>query len=329
VSAAVIYIVSDFRGTYHLVVDRLTQDQHAELIELDPERRLDRSISKLGILRQLITPRLRHLRRRWTRDDAVLVMSWYVLPVLLLVRLRLLARPRRLISLGAFVHDERLRRVVNLVLKACKVPELEFIAFSDAECRNLVEAVGLPGEHVHRVMYRGAPAEAAVPPSADGYVFTGGYSNRDYETFFAAVRPQQARVVAAASALNGLSTPPGVDLRLDISWDEFEELVAGCALLVLPLRPGGEACGQGVLVRAVQHRRPVVATRHDSLIAYLGDDYAGFVPPSDAAAMRVAIERALHDELFRRRLLEGVDSIAATFRGQEQVEAEIARIVVR
>ena len=48
----VIYIVSDFRGTYHLVVDRLREQSDAVLLELDPERRLDRTISKLGILRR-------------------------------------------------------------------------------------------------------------------------------------------------------------------------------------------------------------------------------------------------------------------------------------
>jgi glycosyltransferase involved in cell wall biosynthesis len=326
----VVYIVSDFRGTYHLVVDRLTESEHAEIIELDPERGLDRSISKLGILRQVTTPRLWRLRRRWTRRDAVLVMSWYVLPVLLLVRLGLLPRPRRLVSLGAFVHDERLRKVVNLLLRACKVPELEFIAFSDAERRNLVDVVGLPVERVHRVVYRGTLRGPAGPSPGGGYVFTGGYSNRDYDTFFAAVHALREPVVVAASALNGLATPPpDVELHLDVSWDEFEEFVASCELLVLPLRPGGEACGQGVLVRAIHHRRPVVATRHDSLIAYFGDDYAGFVPPADPGAMRVAIERGLHDDAFRRRLLDRVNSVAASFLDEEPVEAEITRIVVR
>ena len=46
--ADVIYIVSDFRGSYHYVVDTLRQDAGAELIELDPGRTLDRTISKLG-----------------------------------------------------------------------------------------------------------------------------------------------------------------------------------------------------------------------------------------------------------------------------------------
>jgi glycosyltransferase involved in cell wall biosynthesis len=135
-------------------------------------------------------------------------------------------------------------------------------------------------------------------------------------------------VVAVASALNDLrDTPPNVDLRLDISWDEFEELIRRCSVLVLPLREGGEACGQGVLVRGICHNRPVVATRHDSLIDYLGDDYAGFVPANDTEALRVAIERALHDDRFRHALVERVQAAARSFREQEHVDAEIAGIL--
>jgi glycosyltransferase involved in cell wall biosynthesis len=324
----VIYIVTDFRGTYHYVVDRLQEDG-AELIELHPERDLDRSISKLEILRQMITPRLLRLRNRWTADDAVLLIGWYLIPVLLLVRLRLLPRPRRLVSMAAFVHDERLRRAVNVLLRVASGDELEFIAFSEAERRNLIEVVGVAPARVHRVVYRGNKDESAGATASGGdYIFTGGYSNRDYETLFTAVSGLDNDVVAVASALNGLSDPPSnVDLRLDVSWDEFEQLVAGCAVLVLPLKEGGEACGQNVLFRAIQHHRPVVATRHDSLIDYLGDDYPGFVRAHDPAAMRAAIEQALSDDDFRLSLLERVETASRWLTEQEHVETEIVGIL--
>jgi hypothetical protein len=323
-----IYIVSDYRRTYHLVVDRLMEDARAELIELDPDRP-DRTISRFEIVRQMLSPRLLRLRKRWTGEDVVLVMSWYLLPILLLMRLRLLRRPRRLVSLGAFVHDVRLRQAVNLLLRAFQVDRLEFIVFSDAERRNLVDVVGFPSARVHRVVYRGKIPDSVGAPEPDGdHIFTGGYSNRDYQTFFAAVEPLKDDVIAAASALSELpKPPPNVDLRLDIPWDEFEELIGRCALLVLPLRAGGEACGQGVLFRAIQRNRPVVATRHDSLIEYLGDDYAGFVPPNDPEALRTAIERGLHDDAFRESLLEGVKAASRSFREQERIEVEIAGIV--
>jgi glycosyltransferase involved in cell wall biosynthesis len=325
-----IYIVSDHRGSYHYVVDKLMAEAGAELIALHPDRR-DRTISKLAIVRQMLTPRLLRLRKRWNGDDVVLVIGWYVVPVLLLLRLRFLCRPRRLVSMATFVQDARLRRAVNVLLAALKADELELIAFSEAERRNLVETVGFPPGRVHRVVYRGKLGASVVEgvPGRD-YIFTGGYTNRDYETFFAAVRPLEYRVVAVASALNDLgSAPPNVDLRVDISWDEFEQLIAGCALLVLPLRAGGEACGQNVLFRGLRHHRPVVATRHEALVDYLGDDYPGFVPTHDPVALRTAVKRGLSDETFRRRLLERVAARARAFREQEDFEAEILRILVR
>jgi glycosyltransferase involved in cell wall biosynthesis len=324
----VILIVSDSRDTYHLVVDRLTADAGAELIELDPARH-DGTLSKRSILRQLATPRLRRLRGRWSGADTVLVMSWYLIPVLALIRLGLLPRPRRLVSLGVFVHDERLRRGVNTVLRALADDALEFIAFSEAERRNLVDVVRVPVDRVHRVLYRGKIPEAAETLAASGdYIFAGGYSNRDYETFFTAVAPLGHRVIAVASARNEISDPPAnVDLRLDIPWDDFTALLDGCALLVLPLRPGGEACGQSVLVRAIRSLRPVVATHHDAVVEYLGHDYPGFVRASDATALRAAIVRALEDTDERRALLERIRIAARSLRALEDVEAEIAGIV--
>jgi glycosyltransferase involved in cell wall biosynthesis len=320
--------VSDHRGSYHYVVDRLLADAGAELIALDPARR-DRTISKLAILRQMLTPRLLHLRKRWTGDDVVLVLSWYVIPILLLVRLRALRRPRRLVSMATFVQDARLRRAVNLLLGGLKIDELELIVFSEGERRNLVDVVGFPASRVHRVIYRGKMLNSVVTADPDrAYIFTGGYTNRDYETFFAAVRPLKYDVVAVASALNDLgSPPPNVDVRIDIPWDEFEQLIAGCALLVLPLRAGGEACGQNVLFRGLRHNRPVVATRHESLTDYLGESYPGFVPADDPIALKTAIERGLGDEGFRHLLLERITATARSFREREDFETEIAAIL--
>jgi glycosyltransferase involved in cell wall biosynthesis len=325
----VIYIVSDFRGSYHYVVDKLVADTGATLIELDPGRTSDRLISKARILRQLLTPRQLRLGNRWTEADVVLVIGWYLLTLLLLMKLRLIPRPRRLVAMGTFIHDARVRRLVNIVLRELKMRELEFIVFSDAELRELVVSVRMPPDRVHKVLYRDKLEPVMDAPQGPGnYVFTGGYSNRDYKTFFAAVGGLDVNVVAVASSLSDLrDAPENVDLRLDVSWDEFESLLAGCDLLVLPLRQGGEASGQNVFFRGIRYEKPVVATRHDSLIEYLGADYAGFVPADDPTAMRDAIERALRDDAYRSGLLERIKSTAQRFRDGEHVEAEIVRIV--
>jgi glycosyltransferase involved in cell wall biosynthesis len=309
-------------------VAKLQVEAGAELIELDPERDTG-PISKLRILRQIGTPKLLGLRKRWTAVDAVLVIGWYLIPVLLLVRLRFLRRPRRLVSMAVFVQGQRVRHALNLLLRVLKINELELIVFSEAERANLIDVIGIPAERVHRVVYRGKMSEAAASRHEGGYIFTGGYTNRDYDTFFAAVAPLEYDVIAVASALNDLGDPPpNVDLRIDIPWNEFEELVASCALLVLPLKQGGEACGQNVLFRGMRNYRPVVATRHESLIDYLGDDYPGFVPAHDSEALRAAIERALSDGEFRESILGRLDASLRALEERGDVETEILRILV-
>ena len=49
-----------------------------------------------------------------------------------------------------------------------------------------------------------------------------------------------------------------------------------------------------------------MGTRHDGLVDYLGDDYPGFVPAGDPAALRSAINRAMSDAGFRNELIDAV-----------------------
>lgn len=330
---AVLYIVTDSRRTYHGIVERLTSSAGAELVELDPRDSsyvLPGIRSKARMLRQLVSPELLRLRKRWGHEDVVLTLGWYVLPILALIRLRALPRPRKIISLYAFVRSGSMRRAVNLVLRWLMIPELEFIQLTPGEARNLVENVGAPPEQVHQVIWRtnSLDPEVEVAEGDPPYVFTGGFSNRDYDTFLAAVEQLPYRVLMIASDLNRLqASARDVELRIDVPSAEFERFVAACHVLVLPLYPAAEASGAGVLHRGMRYLRPVVATRHDSLIAHLGEDYAGFVPARDPEALRRAIARAMGDESFRRALIDQISQRRDLLRRRGDVAQEILGIV--
>jgi glycosyltransferase involved in cell wall biosynthesis len=331
----VLYIVTGSRwsmgATSASVIEMLEAHANAEVIELNA-RRPQRGVFVSRFRTALVSfnPRLLRLRNRLTEDDSVFVIGWYLIPLLLLFGLRVVPRPTRLVSLATFLHDPQIRRATNSFLRVFKGNGLEFIVFSDAERRNLVGEVGISPDRVHRLIYRGVGWREMEPDQRGDYIFTGGHTHRDYGTFFEAVAPLQHHVVAAASPLNDLANaPPNVDVRVDIPLAEFEKLVAGCALLVLPLHAGGEACGQTVLVSGIRHKRPIIATFHDSLIDYLGHDYPGFVPARDAKALRAAIARALSDEPFKALLLERVDAAARMLREMGGVEDEFLRILLR
>jgi glycosyltransferase involved in cell wall biosynthesis len=330
----VLYIVTGSRWSMGAasakIISRLEGSLGAEVIELTPRPRRRRVfVSKLQTAWLSFNPRLLKLRRRWADRDDVLVIGWYVVPILLLLWTRILPEPRRLISFATFMHDARLRQAVNHFLRILKTDRLEFIVLSEAERANLVGTVGISPDRVHRVVYRGKWSADAVPDRVGGYVFTGGHTNRDYQTFFHAVATLRHEVVAVASPFNELGElPANVDLRIATPADEFEKLLAGCSVLVLPLRAGGEACGQTVLVSGVRYQRPIVATRHDSLVDYLGDDYPGFVPAHDVEALRHAIARAFSDEPFRQSLLDRVNASAQMLEKMGELEEDFLRILV-
>ncbi len=319
--------MTDSRSSYPAIVDGLERAVGAQVVELDPRGGDGATVgveSKRRIALRLISPSLLRLRGCWGSHDAALIISWYLLPVLFLIRVGLLHRPRKLLALGVFVQSPSIRRAVNAILRRTMIPELEVIAFSEGERRVLIEAVGIPPARIHKLVW-GAEARDALQTeghNASGtdrpYVFSGGYANRDYATLFAAVEGLAHPVVVVASSRNRLQdAPANVDLRMDLPEEEFDRLLRGSNLLVIPLRATGEASGQSVLLRGIQHGRPFVGTRHDALVDYLGEAYAGFVPPEDPAALRRTISRAMTDDSFRRTLTEEV-SIRHEFLSQQR-----------
>jgi glycosyltransferase involved in cell wall biosynthesis len=309
----VLYVVADSRSSYPRIIEELQGLGGAELIEMAPKDAAEVvgvPASKARIARRLISPALVRLRTRWTASDSVLVIGWYLLPILALTRLGLLSRPRKLVAMGVFVQSPSIRRAVNTLLRWAIIPELQVIAFSEGEREILIDAVGIAPDRVHKLIWGGFPEDVGEAV-ADGppYIFSGGYANRDYATLFAAVEGMDYPVVVVASSMNRLRDPPAnVDLRTDVPEEEFERLVIGCHLLVVPLRATGEASGQSVVYRGIEHTRPFVGTRHDGLVDYLGEDYPGFVAPEDPAALRTTIARAMGDESFRNELIEAVSS---------------------
>lgn len=233
--------------------------------------------------------------------------------------------------MATFVHARLVGRLVRALLRVLAIPELESVVFSEQDLADLTSDTRVSPDRVHNVIYRSHLApEARRRGIGREYVFTGGYSNRDYHTFFAAVEPLPYDVVAVASSLNRVpQPPPNVTLHVDLPKAEFEQQVADCHLLVLPLRASGEASGQKVLMRGMRYLRPVVATRHTALVDYLGEDYPGFVAPEDAQALRDVIDRGMAHDGFRQTLIDRISSCRQRLIDLGDMADQISEIVSR
>ncbi|WP_158568045.1 MULTISPECIES: glycosyltransferase [unclassified Duganella] len=313
--------------SYRDIVDYL-RDQGAQVTLVGPDTATHNIRGKAAIVKAMLSPRLLRARRSWGAADRVLVVGWQALPLLALIKLRLLPRPAKLLVMACFIHGKRARSVVNRAWRLLRFPGMGFITFSEGEARNLVNEVGMPPAAVHFHLWRQALDGQAAPDAIadDGYIFSGGFSNRDYDLLLEAAGTLAAPLVVVASAHNQIN-PAGAATTVyrDLPEAQFEALLAKSRVVAMPLKSQGEACGQSVLLRVLRNGKPLIATRHEAIEAYLGAGYAGFVPHGDAPAMAAALQRALEEPAFRAELAAAITQANRQLAQADGPGQEIAR----
>jgi glycosyltransferase involved in cell wall biosynthesis len=124
---------------------------------------------------------------------------------------------------------------------------------------------------------------------------------RDYQTLAEALAGTAlpAVVVCSPANLEAVRLPPGVEVRFDVPPTTLRDLYARASVVVVPTRGDGDPVGSdcsGTLVAldALAMGRPVVVTARASVPEYVTPGrHVTTVPPGDAAALRVAISRAV------------------------------------
>lgn len=279
----------------------------------------------------MLRARLWPLRRMINRDDRVIVYGWHAIPLLLLMKLRLLPRPRRLFVTSLYIQSQRTRRMVNRLIRWFGIGELEVIAYSPSEVEHLVKEAGIERSRVHFQIWR-LELDGRAPPSAvrdNGYIFSGGYSNRDYDSLLRATAGTDLPVVIGASRRNEIAEVPGPQVRMhfDIPENEFELLLAGSRVCVIPLQDESDACGLSVLLRVLRNGKALIATRHSSIEAYLGLDYPGFVTVGDVEGLRAQLQRTMTDSAYRAALEAAVRQAQVRLEHLDTPGAEVFKLV--
>ena len=139
----------------------------------------------------------------------------------------------------------------------------------------------------------------------DSYVFTGGYTNRDYPLMFRlAGRFPDRQFVFVASSLNGIECPPSLDnvtLLYNLPKDQFESILTGAEVVIVPLREDVGASGQMLAISAARNAKPVVYTAL-SVISYFFSDGAGSpYRLGDLDSLSAGLHALLSDSGLRER----------------------------
>lgn len=241
--------------------------------------------------------------RAMERSDVVILHTHALLPALLHLRTSRRRRPgAALVSTGLSFRSLRLMKLYGALARALGVRDVTFLADNQVLVEMLERDFGLPAERI-RLVPIGFDRGGHVT-RRDGYVFTGGYSNRDFHTVIEAFRGSQHHLVLCAVPQNDLPAdiPDNVRIVYNETPDEFSQWLAGAEVGIVPIHPDRGGSGYSVLVEHYFHGQPTVVTDDPSMRDYAATDCTVFVPPYDAVAMAQAVDRLMTDDGMRRRL---------------------------
>ncbi len=187
------------------------------------------------------------------------------------------------------------------------------IVFSDNQRVQLAESLHVPIERITAVRFGIDLDElndiCSRPRLEDGddltVVAVGRDLGRDWSTFADAVRDTgwNVELVTRAMQVDGIELPREVRHRHRLERDEYLRLLATAAVVVVPTHVRAYPSGQTVLLEAMALGRACVVTDTPAMREYVVDgETALLVPPHDATALRVAIERVIGDASLGERL---------------------------
>jgi len=160
------------------------------------------------------------------------------------------------------------------------------------------------------------------------YGFAAGSSERDYKTFFEAVKgiPYPFVVVARKKQLEGLDIPSNVTLHCDIPWEQYVELLKDSAFTVVPLHIRQRSTGQVVLLEGYAFGKPTVATRCIGTEDYVLENETGyFCEAYQPESMKAAIQKMLASDENRRQMgKQALEKARAEFSPLKFLESYLA-----
>jgi glycosyltransferase involved in cell wall biosynthesis len=255
-------------------------------------------------------------------DALVLNQEHVVLHVLTLLRLLLpMVRPK-LISVDLVLArpGSSFAEKVKGLLKTWSLNQVDLFLMHLKDTRSLKECFGIPAPKVWYVPFKVNFLEVLskdIPDEGD-YVFTGGRSRRDYQTFCAAMSglPYRAVIVTPRPDINaehgtfleGVHPPPNVQIvHDDGSRDSWIGQIARSRLAVFAICPETiSPSGVGAYLLAMALKKCVIISDCPATRGILHDgETAVLVPMRNVEALQVAIRKAWENDSFRQRIAEG------------------------
>ncbi len=181
-----------------------------------------------------------------------------------------------------------------------------FLCTSTREQELYPELFGIPSERI-RFFPMAFPKEllARQPLASQGYVFSYGNSDRDYDTLVEVVGNTEAKlVILSQSYTPRRRLPPNITLLTGkVSWAELTRWIQAASFIVLPLSAYDVSAGQTAMLESMALGRPVIITANMATVEYANEgETALFVPAGNSDQLGEKIRLLWTDSELREAI---------------------------
>lgn len=213
-----------------------------------------------------------------------------------------LGRGYHLIIYNFYIHKlgeyKIVRHIISFLLSSKKI---SLIVQSPEEI-NYFSA--LSKNKVHFIPYCENPDEKInkLVDEEEGYLFTGGYTNRDYDLILeCAKKNPKIKFMVVVSKLNKninkMSLPDNVIMKEEVDYLTFKKLMYNSMAVIVPLKEDVGASGQMLCIGAMKMTKPIIYTNISSINYYFKENECGIpYEIGDVTSLNQAIEKLFSND---------------------------------
>lgn len=135
----------------------------------------------------------------------------------------------------------------------------------------------------------------------DGFVFSTGRSNRNYDFLINVMKKTSYQTIIACDNYK-IKNPSNVKILNDCHDQEMVSLMARCHCVVIPLSDLNVSSGQLVILQAMSLGKPVICTKSDGVKDYVTDGVTGIFVNNSYEEWFDALNKLYLDDVFYNRM---------------------------
>lgn len=240
--------------------------------------------------------RLRQIRRY----DQILAL-WHAAPAFMLLKRLGLIDYDKLLWFGFSFHSSFWAKLYRLIAKLDK-SNTWFVVFTEQEVEDYARRLGIQPSRLLFIPHGDWPQPIQIPdvfgpdPALDlttPFYFAGGFTNRNYQPVIETFRKTGHRLIIVCSSTNidvvDAELPDNISVYRDITFENFELLLAASKAVIIPLKYDAGAAGHSVLVRSMRNGKIVIANDFRIIDDYIEGDVDGILVNDLEGALQRAI----------------------------------------